>query len=129
MSIANRFSSPSRRRFGLGTLAVAALGTGLLAAASAGAQTAFPSKNITIIVPFSAGGTTDILARIVGQALSTELGQPVVIDNRPGGKQIIGTDAVVKAPADGYTLLLGSVTKHVLAHSSSDVFIAGHAVD
>ncbi|MBI3531908.1 MAG: tripartite tricarboxylate transporter substrate binding protein [Burkholderiales bacterium] len=114
MSIANRFSSPSRRRFGLGTLAVAALGTGLLAVAPAGAQTAFPSKNITIIVPFSAGGTTDILARIVGQALSTELGQPVVIDNRAGAGGNIGGQAAARATADGHTLFMGTVGTHAI---------------
>ncbi len=114
MSHSNRYSSSSRRRFGLGTLAVAALGTGLLAGAPAGAQTAFPSKTITIIVPFSAGGTTDILARIVGQALSTELGQSVVIDNRAGAGGNIGGQAAARAPADGHTLFMGTVGTHAI---------------
>ena len=69
------------------------------------AQT-YPSRPVRIIVPFAPGGAQDILARLMGQWLSERLGQPFVIDNRPGGSSNIGTEAVVRAPADGHTLLL-----------------------
>lgn len=94
-------------------LAVAAAAATILAAGPAAAQ-AYPNKPITMIVPFSAGGTTDILARIVGQALSTELGQSVVIDNRAGAGGNIGGQLAARAPADGYTLFMGTVGTHAI---------------
>jgi tripartite-type tricarboxylate transporter receptor subunit TctC len=69
------------------------------------AQT-YPSRPVRIIVPFAPAGTTDILARLIGQRLSERLGQPFVIENRPGASTMIGTEAVVRSPADGYTLML-----------------------
>jgi tripartite-type tricarboxylate transporter receptor subunit TctC len=66
----------------------------------------YPSKPIRLLVPFSAGGTTDVLARLVGQKLSEAYGQQVVIDNRPGANGNIGTEMAVKAPADGYTIVM-----------------------
>jgi tripartite-type tricarboxylate transporter receptor subunit TctC len=81
--------------------------------ACVGAQS-YPAKSIRVIVPWPAGGTTDILARIVGQQLNTNLGQPVVIDNRGGASGNIGSEAAVKAPADGYTLLFGSMSTHTM---------------
>src|SRR5262249_30577409 len=67
---------------------------------------AYPSRPIRWIVAGAAGNTTDIIARLMGQWLSERLGQPVVIENRPGAGSNIGTEAAVRAPADGYTLLL-----------------------
>jgi tripartite-type tricarboxylate transporter receptor subunit TctC len=93
------------RRMLLGVMA--AIAHALLAVSTASAQ-AYPSRPIRIIVPFLAGGTVDIVARQVGQQLSTVLGQPVVIDNRPGGGTTIGLKAVATSDPDGYTLLLGS---------------------
>jgi tripartite-type tricarboxylate transporter receptor subunit TctC len=66
----------------------------------------YPSRPVRIIIGFAAGGTTDILARLIGQWLSERLGQPFVIENRPGAGTNIGTETVVRAPPDGYTLLL-----------------------
>ena len=82
--------------------------------ATASAQAAYPNKVITIVVPFAAGGTTDILARLVGQALGTELGQQVIVDNRAGAGGNIGSQLVARAPADGYTLLMGTVGTHAI---------------
>ncbi len=72
------------------------------------AQAAYPDKPIRIVVPFSPGGGTDLISRAMGVAMGQDLGQPVVIDNRPGGGTIIGTDNVAKAPPDGYTLVMAT---------------------
>ncbi|HSR76372.1 MAG TPA: tripartite tricarboxylate transporter substrate-binding protein, partial [Xanthobacteraceae bacterium] len=74
---------------------------------------AYPLRPVRVIVPFAPAGTTDILARLIGQWLSERLGQQFVIENRPGASTIIGTEAVVRAPADGYTLLLGGFANAV----------------
>ncbi len=78
-----------------------------LAALDAAAQ--YPSRPITIVVPFTAGGSSDITARTVGNKLSEILGQPVIIDNKPGANGGIGAAFVARAPADGYTLFVGSI--------------------
>lgn len=82
----------------------------------AGAQ-AWPAKPLKIIVPYSPGGTTDLLARLVGQELSKRLGQPVVVDNKPGANGMIGSDLVAKAPPDGYTLGIASPGSHAANQS------------
>jgi tripartite-type tricarboxylate transporter receptor subunit TctC len=81
-------------------------------AGPAAAQENWPTKPITYVVPFAAGGTTDTLARIIGQKLSTALGQPVVVDNKPGAGGNIGSDFVAKAAPDGYTILGGTISSH-----------------
>lgn len=68
----------------------------------------YPARPIHLIVPFPAGGVVDTVGRILGQALSQELGQPVIVDNKPGAEGAIGATSVVKSPPDGYTLLLGT---------------------
>ena len=98
----------SRRRFGLLLSASAVLGTH----APAFAQDAWPERPIKLVVPFPPGGGTDLVARAMGQTLSERLGQPIVVDNRPGASTIIGTDAVAKAAPDGYTLLLSGSTSY-----------------
>jgi tripartite-type tricarboxylate transporter receptor subunit TctC len=101
----------SRRPFLLAALALAAA-----APFTAGAQ-AYPAKPITVIVPFAAGGTTDILARVIGQALNKELGQSVIVDNRAGAGGNIGAQLAAKAAPDGYTLFMGTVGTHAINQS------------
>lgn len=100
----------SRRRWLLdGGVTAAALAFGLGTVTAATAQDAYPLKPVRVVVAFTAGGTTDILARAVTQQLSEKLKQPFVIDNKPGGGGNIGTEFVVRAPPDGYTLIVNSV--------------------
>jgi tripartite-type tricarboxylate transporter receptor subunit TctC len=76
---------------------------------SALAQSAFPSRPIRIVVPFAPGGPTDLMARAVGKNMAQTLGQPVIVDNKPGGGGVIGLGEVAKSPADGYTLVFPSI--------------------
>ena len=85
----------------------------VFAVASATAQAAYPAKVIKIVVPFTAGSATDIMARIVGEKLSTSMGQAVVVENRPGAGGTLGASQVAKSEPDGYTLLVVS-TGHVV---------------
>ena len=87
---------------------------GLLAAGGAAAQDKWPSRPITYVVPFGAGGTTDILARIIGPRLSSAIGQPVVVDNKPGAGGNVGSDFVARAAPDGYTILGGTISSHAI---------------
>jgi tripartite-type tricarboxylate transporter receptor subunit TctC len=96
----------------LARLFVAAMALGL-AADGAQAQT-YPSKPIRMVVPFTPGGTTDILARTVGQKMGEAWGQPVVVDNRPGAGGNIGSELVAKSAPDGYTLLMGTISTHAI---------------
>lgn len=98
-----------------------------LAVAQAGAQSAgaYPSKPIRIIVPFAAGISPDVVARILGDKLSQAWGQPVIIDNKPGASGMIGAEAAAKSPADGYTLLMSvtaimSMNPHIYPKMSYD---------
>ncbi len=105
------FHTQSIRRFcGLSMFAIALGG-----ASSAFAQE-WPAKPISLVVPFPSGGTTDILARALGDQLSKNLGQPVIVENRPGAGATVGADYVAKAKPDGYTLLMGAV-HHTIATS------------
>ncbi len=94
------------------TLSVAAAAA-LMVPFAASAQQAYPSRPVKIIVPFAASGPADNYARFMAQRLQDALGQPFVVDNRPGAGSIIGTDAAAKSPADGYTLLMMSNTQTV----------------
>ena len=95
------------RLLGAAVCAVAMTSFGLLQAAVA---QDFPTKPIRIVVPFPPGGTTDIIARIVGQRMSESMGQPVVVDNRGGAGGSLGADLVAKANPDGYTILMANIT-------------------
>jgi len=77
-------------------------------ATGANAQTSYPDKPIRLLVGFPPGGGTDLLARLVGQELGTRLGQPVIVENRPGANTIIATEATAKSPPDGYTLAMAA---------------------
>ena len=87
---------------------------GLAFAAAALAQSGYPNKPIRLIVPFPAGGSVDVTSRALAQKLSEQLGQQVVVDNRPGAGGNIGMDAVAKSPADGYTLGMGALSTHAV---------------
>lgn len=82
---------------------------------SSTAQAAYPDKPIRLVVPYPPGGATDVIGRIVAKNLGTALNGQVVVDNKAGASGNIGADAVAKAPADGYTLLLGAMTAHSVA--------------
>jgi tripartite-type tricarboxylate transporter receptor subunit TctC len=103
----------ARRLLLAGTASLAVMAA--LFSAAAHAQS-FPSKPITLIVPFPPGGTTDVLARSLGEKLSQAIGQPVIVESKPGAGATIGADYVAKARPDGYTLLMGAV-HHTIATS------------
>ena len=92
------------------------LGLALAACAPFAAAQAFPAKPISFIVPFPPGGTTDVLARALAQDLAKSLGQPIIVENKPGAGATIGADYVAKAKPDGHTLLMGAV-HHTIASS------------
>ena len=99
--------------FSVAATAIAcALTPALAQAPAAGGAQGYPSRPIRMIVPFPAGGATDILARALSQKLGEKVGQTVIVDNRPGAGGTIGADAASKAPADGYTILLATSSTH-----------------
>ncbi len=90
---------------------------GLAAAATARgaqAQAAFPSRPVTLVVPFPPGGSTDVMARLLAERMAPSLGQPVLIENRPGGATVVGTEYVARAAPDGHTVLVNSGTSLTL---------------
>ena len=103
------------RRAGIAILAVGALLPGLVAA-----QDGFPNKPIRMVVPYAAGGNTDVAARTLAERLTQIIGQPVVVENRTGAGARVGTEAVFRAPADGYTLLMTSNATHGALSASED---------
>ena len=109
MPHAERFPFTRRTALLLAALALASV------AGAAHAQ-AWPSKPVSLVVPFPAGGTTDVLARALAERLSPAIGQPVIVENKPGAGATIGADHVAKAKADGHTLLIGAV-HHTIASS------------
>ncbi len=95
-------------------LAAMLAGPGGLATLGAQAQTVFPSKAVTIVVPFGPGGPTDLTARLVAEKLTARWGQPVIVDNKPGAGGNVGSALVAKAPPDGHTLVLGVTGSHAI---------------
>lgn len=93
--------------------ATAAVPFMMAATAPLPALAAFPDKPVRMVVPFAPGGGTDLIARAMGITMGEELGQPVIIDNKPGGSTIIGTDAVAKSAPDGYTLVMATIAHAV----------------
>jgi tripartite-type tricarboxylate transporter receptor subunit TctC len=103
--------NPSRRKFLQLAAAVTAFSP---VARSASAQT-YPTRPVRILVGFAAGGATDVAARLIGQWLTARLGQPFIVETRPGAGGNVATEAVAKAAPDGYTLLMGGVNDAVNA--------------
>src|ERR1700716_484818 len=103
---------PCTRRDALRQTASVLLAGLFPALSGAEAQSAFPTQSIRFVVPFSAGGTADVLARAIGVQLQTRYGYPVVVENRTGAAGNVGAMVVAKAPADGHTIVLGTVGIH-----------------
>ena len=117
---------PSRR------LALTALGGAFAASALPGsgafAQASYPARPIRIIIPFAAGGPTDIVARLIADRMAARLGQPVVVDARPGAGGAIAAEAVARAAPDGHTLLIGTATTHAVNPTLQDGRLPFHPI-
>lgn len=96
------------------TLSLALLALSTLSSAPVRALEAWPNKPIRFVVPFAAGGTSDILARLIGERLQASLKQTMVIDNKAGAGGVIGADVVAKSAPDGYTMLIGTISSHAI---------------
>ncbi|MDT4830416.1 Tripartite tricarboxylate transporter family receptor [compost metagenome] len=94
-------------------LLAAALTAALMPAAAVAATNAYPTKPVRFVVPYPAGGPLDTVARAIGDKLRDSLGQPVVVENKPGAGGNLGADYVAKQPADGYTIVMGAVATHL----------------
>jgi tripartite-type tricarboxylate transporter receptor subunit TctC len=92
--------------------AVALLGTAAQVATGASAQENYPTRPITLVVPYAPGGATDIIGRVIAEEVSNSIGQRVIVENRPGAAGSLGAAAVSRAAPDGYTLLMGALTSH-----------------
>src|SRR5256885_1879986 len=112
MTAAHRSHPPNRRALLGAALLTLGAGLALPTAASAAADAGYPARPIKLVVPYTPGGATDVIGRVVGQKLSLALGQPVVVENRAGAAGNLGAAAVAKEKPDGYTLLLGALTSH-----------------
>jgi tripartite-type tricarboxylate transporter receptor subunit TctC len=106
-----------RRRARRHALIAAAVFAAVLGPASAALAQSYPSKPVHIIVPYPAGGPVDILGRVLAQKLSETMGQPFVVDDKPGASGTLGSDLVAKAPPDGYTLVVGNNATHATNES------------
>ncbi len=115
--MSHRFESMTRRQW----LAVNAAATGSLWLGQASAQSNYPAKPITVIVPYAPGGQGDLFARLVGERLTRSLGQPVLVDNKPGATGALGARQAAKARGDGYTLLLGQTGEMAVNRSAMKV--------
>lgn len=91
-----------------------AVAAGFLSFHSQGQAQDFPNRPVKLVVPFAAGGSTDVVARLVAQGMTTKLGQQVIVENRAGGGGLIGSDAVAKSDPDGYSLLTATVSTHAI---------------
>ena len=103
-----RLTSPARRKLVATAALSLAASLATLAPAQSWAQSAWPNKAVRIVVPYAPGGANDILARVVAEKLAPALGQPVLVENKPGAGAAVGTEFVVKAAPDGYTLLMAA---------------------
>lgn len=106
-----RISNPARRSLLIGSMAVLAVAS---SPAAVLAQAAYPTRPITLVVPFAAGGSTDVVGRLVAQKMSDDLGQQVVVENVVGAGGNVGAARIAKAEPDGYAILMGTVATHAL---------------
>ena len=105
----------SRRRFASTLMALAGAQLAGMPGLAGAQQQAYPNKAVKMIAPYPPGGGVDTVARLIAERLSARIGQAVTIENRPGAGATIGADALAKSPADGYTLMLGSITDYAIA--------------